>query len=59
MSSEPTGPAGDARESIEIEPIEIEKRGYNPPPAAKVERPTPSPPAPRPSPRTPAPREHM
>lgn len=31
------------------EPIEVEKRGYNPPPVTKVERPTPSPPAPRPS----------
>ena len=44
--------------SMGSEPIEIEERGYNPPPVAKVERPTPSPAAPRPSPRAPAPREH-
>ena len=30
------------------EPMEVEKRGYNPPPVTRVERPTPSPPAPRP-----------
>ena len=28
------------------EPMEVEKRGYNPPPVTRVERPTPSPPAP-------------
>lgn len=53
MGSKPAGSGAGARE-----PIEIEERGYNPPPVAKVERPTPSPPAPRPSPRAPASREH-
>lgn len=53
MGNKPAGSGAGARE-----PIEIEERGYNPPPVAKVERPTPSPAAPRPSPRAPAPREH-
>lgn len=44
MDNEPTEFATDVPE-----PMEVEKRGYNPPPVMKVERPTPSPPAPRPS----------
>ena len=62
MVSEPTGSVGDTQESIEIEPIEIEKHGYNPPPVDKVERPTPSPAPPPASPApswTPAPGERL
>ena len=43
MDNESTEFATDVPESMEVE-----KRGYNPPPVARVERPTPSPPAPRP-----------
>ena len=35
---------------VRPEPVEVQERGYNQPPVAKVERPTPSPSAPRPSP---------
>ena len=56
MGSEPTDPRTGARE-----PMEIEERGYNPPPVAKVERPAPpppAPPAPRPWSPTSGPKEH-
>ena len=38
--------------------LEIEKRGYNPPPVSKVQRPAPTAPAPRPGVPVPATEEH-
>ena len=38
-----------------MDPMKVDKAGYNPPPVAKVDRPNPTPPAPRPRPPSSAP----